>query len=96
MDIVGNVEKTNIFNDLSVGNHGELLFLPTFPPISMINATMAPAPEVFPNSWKLLERSDSHDSPTLSTGKYFKAVLPKFVIEHILCPHAICVCKMGR
>ena len=87
------IGKTNIFHDLSGGESWKRLVLPTFPAISLITATMAPAPEVSPNSWEWLRRSDS---PTLSTGKYFKTVLPKCVIEHILCTHAMCVCNMGR
>ena len=43
--------KANIFHDLSG------LVLATFPTMSMIPETMAPAPEVFPNSWKVLVKS---------------------------------------
>ena len=67
-----------------------MLVLPTFPTSSMITGTMPAAPEVSPNLWRWLKKSDS---PTLSTGKDFKPVLPKFLIEDILCTHAVCVCN---
>ena len=40
----------------------------------MIPETMAPAPEILPDSWEWLKMLVS---PTLSTGTYFKTVLPK-------------------
>ena len=59
----------------------------------MITETAAPVPEESPDSGKWLKLSDS---PTLSTGRYVNTVLPVFAIEHVLCTHATCVCKLGR
>ena len=52
LGIVGNVGKTNVFHYLSVGKMLISPTFPRFPTCSMITETMAPAPEVSPNSWK--------------------------------------------
>ena len=56
----------------------------------MIPETMAPAPEILPDSWEWLKMLVS---PTLSTGTYFKTVLPKLAIEQIFCTRARCFAK---
>ena len=94
MEIVGNVGKTNNFQDLFVGNHGNCWFYQQFSTISMIPGTMARTPEVSPDSWEWLKVLVS---PKLSTSTYCKTVLPKFAIEQILCTRARCFAnKAGK
>ena len=60
----------------------------------MIPETMAHAPEVSPDSWEWLKMLVS---PTVSTGMYFKTVLPQVAIEQILCTRARCFAdKAGK
>ena len=62
----------------------------------MIPETMAPAPEVLPDSWEWLKMLVS---PTVSTGTYFKTVLPQVAIEQILCTRTRARCfadKAGK
>ena len=60
----------------------------------MIPETMAQAPEVSPDSWEWLKMLVS---PTVSTGTYFKTVLPQVAIEQILCTRARCFAdKAGK
>ena len=64
-----------------------MLVLPTFPTISMIPETIAPAPEVSPDSWEWLKLLVSQ---TLSIGTYCKTVFAKLAIEQILRTRARC------
>ena len=94
MERAGYVGKTNIFHELFVGESWKFLVLPTFPTISMSPETMAQAPEVSQDSWEWLKMLVS---PAVSTGTYFKTVLPQVAIEQILCTRARCFAdKAGK